>query len=110
MNDVRAFQPVGGETVAVANSATATAAVDLKTTWDTVVLTNSSTSATAYIRVTQYLDAASIPAGDAPTTTTDLPILPLSQIRIFVGIGLKVIRTIASAADGTLYITPGRGI
>lgn len=107
--DVRAFQPVGGQSVTVVNAVAATTAVALAQSWDTIVLTNTSSTAISYVRVTQQQDSTAI-TGDAPTTTADMPILPLSQIRIFVGIGLKVIRTIASAADGNIIITPGSGI
>ena len=109
---VFAFQPKEGATTRVANSATATPGVALPYDCDTVVLTNSSTTATVFVRVTQFLDST-LPAdaaANAPTVTTDMPILPNSQIRRAVGEGNKMIRTIASSADGFIYITPGTGV
>lgn len=109
--DFKPFSPVEGKTTTVANSASATAAVSIPRDCDTVVLTNSSTTATTFVRVTYYDNASDTMTGDAPTATADLPILPSQQIRRYVQAGrFKVIRTIASAADGNIYITPGSGI
>lgn len=108
--DFKPFCPVEGKTTTVANSATATAAVVLPFDSNTVVLTNGSTTATAFVRVTYYGSASDTMTGDAPTVLLDLPILPSQQIRRYVAPGHKVIRTIASAADGNIYITPGSGI
>jgi len=115
--DVRAFTPAEGGTITVANATSATATVAIPYDCDTVVLTNTSTTAISFVRVTYYnsaLDAASAVSGNtgtAPTATADIPILPGGQIRRGVQKGkAKVIRTIASAADGNLHITPGTGI
>lgn len=111
--NVFAFQPKEGATTTVNNATSATAQVILPYDCDTVVLTNTSSTAIVYVRVTQYQDASSPPAdasANAPTTTADFPILPLNQIRRAVGEGNKFIRTIASAADGTIKITPGTGV
>lgn len=108
--DVRPFAPAEGKTSTVVNATSATTAVEIPRDCDTVVLTNSSTSATVFVRVTYYGSDSDTATGAAPTTTTDLPILPSQQIRRYVGPGRKVIRTIASAADGNIYITPGSGI
>jgi hypothetical protein len=111
--EVFAFQPKRGGTTTVANSATATAQVVLPPDCDTVQLTNSSATAISFVRVTSYLDEGSPPAdaaANAPTATADIPILPASMIRVGVGEGYKIIRTIASAADGNIYITPGTGL
>lgn len=112
MRDVRAFNPIWGATTRVSNSATATAALVLPADSDTVALTNSSATATVFVRVTTYEDQGAPTTGDAPTATTDMPILPLSQIRIFTAAQgtPKLIRTIASAADGFIYVTPGKGV
>lgn len=107
---INPFSPVEGKTTTVANAVTATAAVALPFDCDVVVLTNSSTTATAFVRVTYYDNATDTMTGNAPTVLLDLPILPSSQIRRNVQPGrFKVIRTIASAADGNIYITPGTG-
>ena len=109
--DFKPFCPAEGATTPVANTGSATAAVVLPFDCDTVVLSNSSTTATVFVRVTYYASATDTMTGTAPTATTDLPILPNQQIRRFVSPGRhKVIRTIASAADGNIYITPGSGI
>lgn len=106
----RAFQPAWGATTSVTNATSATAAVVLPKTCDQVLLTNTSATARVHVYVTTYLDESSVPTGTAPTTSTGLPILPNSQIRVTVGPNCKVIRTIATAADGVILITPGDGI
>lgn len=110
MTDIRPFAPAEGKTTTVANATSATAAVELPQNCDTVVLTNSSLTAIVFVRVTYYGSDSDTATGTAPTATTDLPILPSQQIRRYLGPGRKVIRTIASAADGNIYITPGSGI
>lgn len=111
MNTNRLFAPAEGKTTTVANSATATAAVELPYDCDAVVLTNSSATATAFVRVTYYGSASDTATGVAPTVTTDYPVPPAQQVRRGVQPGVrKVIRTIASAADGNIYITPGSGL
>lgn len=103
------FNPAWGGTTAVTNATSATAAVALPKDCQQVLLTNTSTTARVHVLVTTYQDESSPPTGTAPTTSTGLPILPSGQIRVTVGPGLKVIRTIATAADGTILITPGNG-
>lgn len=105
-----AFQPAWNGTTNVTNATSATAAVVLPKSCEQVVLTNTSATARVHVIVSTYLDESSPPTGTAPTTSTGLPILPGGQIRVTVGSGLKVIRTIATAADGNLFITPGDGI
>lgn len=108
--DFKTFDPVEGKTTAVANSTSATSAVVLPVDCNGVAISNASATAICFVRVTYYDDANNVPTGDAPTVTTDMPILPGQQIRRSVQPGrYKVIRTIASAADGTVYITPGSG-
>lgn len=102
------FIPAEGKTTTVANSATATAAVEIPFDCDAIVLANSSATAITFVRVTYYASATDTMTGNAPTATVDFPILPASQIVRGVQSGKhKVIRTIASAADGNIYITPG---
>lgn len=102
------FIPVEGRTSVVANAAAATAAIELPYDSDAVVLANTSTTATTFVRVTYYLAASEIGAGDAPTVSADFPVLPSTQVVRAVQNGKhKVIRTIASAADGNIIITPG---
>lgn len=110
--NVFAFTPKEGATVTVNNATSATAQVVLPKDCTEVLLTNTSTSAIVYVRVTSYLDYTPPvdASANAPTTTADFPVLPLSQVRRGVGEGYKFIRTIASAADGTIKITPGSGI
>ncbi len=115
--DVRPFAPAEGGTTTVANSATVTATVALPYDCDTIVTSNSSATAISFVRVTYYnsaIDAAAAVTGNtgvAASVTVDLPILPGQQIRRYVQGGKhKVFRTIASAADGNIYITPGSGI
>jgi len=105
----RPFAPAWGSTTIVTNAVAATAAVVLPKECQQVLLTNTSTTARVHVMVTPYLDEATVPTGTAPTTSTGLAILPSGQIRVTVGPGLKVIRTIATAADGTIQILPGNG-
>lgn len=106
----RPFSPAWGNTTTVTNATSATAAVILPKTMDCVVLTNTSLTARVHVIVTVYQDETSPPTGDAPTTSTGLPILPNQQIRVYVGPRCKLIRTIATAADGSIIITPGSGL
>jgi hypothetical protein len=108
--DVRPFAPAWGNTTSVNNAAAATAAVVLPKDATCVVLTNTSLTARTHIMLTPYMDESTPPTGTAPTTSTGLPVLPNSQIRVYVGPGFKVLRTIATAADGAILITPGDGI
>ena len=105
----RPFAPAWGHTTSVTNNTSATAAVVIPKECQQVVLTNKSTSATVNVMLTPYLDEFDVPVGTAPTTSTGLAILPSQQIRITVGPGFKVIRTIADAVDGTIEIMPGNG-
>ncbi len=102
------FAPGWGGTISVTNAVAATAAVDIPSAAQVICLTNTSATARVHVVVTPY-DGATAPAGTAPTTSTGMPILPNQQIRIRVGPGNKVIRTIATAADGSIIITPGNG-
>ena len=104
------FSPAWGRTTSVTNATSATAAVALPKTSDEIALANTSATAIVYVMITPYMDEATVPTGTAPTSTTGFPVLPSSQVRLHVGPGLKVIRTIASAADGSIIITPGVGI
>jgi hypothetical protein len=115
MSEVRPFQAIGGKSFRVNNAVAATAQAVLPPTSDCVLLTNNSTTAIAYYRITQYLDAGDPPAdssANAPTTTTDCPIPASAQIRVYTAQdGMpKFIRLIASAADSYVTVTPGRGI
>ena len=102
------FNPGWGSEFSVTNAITATPAADLPTTCREVALTNTSATAEVRVFVTAY-DGVTTPTGTAPTMTTGLPVLPGQQIRIGVGLGRKVIRAIASAADGALMVNPGNG-
>jgi hypothetical protein len=102
------FAPGWGSTSTVTNATSATAAINLPPNAQEVLLTNTSATARVHVFVTTY-EGATVPAGVAPTTSTGLPILPGQQIRVRVGSYNKVIRTIATAADGEIIITPGNG-
>lgn len=102
------FDPAWNRTTAVTNATSATAAVSIPDSASSVLLTNTSTTARVHVTMTYYPDGV-IGAGAAPTTSTGLPIMPGAQIRVKLPIGAKVLRTIATAADGTIFITPGRG-
>lgn len=103
------FAPAWGATTSVTNATSATAAIVIPKSCEQVVLTNTSTTAISYVLVTVYQDQATVPTGDVPTATNSLPVLPGAQVRVTVGPGYKVIRTIASAADGAIIINPGNG-
>lgn len=105
---MRVFTPAWGSATSVSNSAAATAAVTLPFDSDSVLLTNTSATARTHVMMTYYPDGV-IGAGTAPTTSTGIPILPSQQIRVAVPIGAKVLRTIATAADGNIIINPGKG-
>lgn len=102
------FNPAFGAATVVANSATATAAVDLPRSCQEVALYNSSATALTVVYITPY-EGVTVPTGTAPTLTQGFAVPPGQLIRIRVGPGAKVIRTIASAADGNIWIMPGRG-
>lgn len=102
------FAPAWGNTTSVDNATSATAAVVLPKSCEQIVLTNTSATSRAHVTVTTYQEP-DVPTGDAPTTTSGLPILPGTQIRVTVGPGPKVIRTIATEADGAIILTPGNG-
>lgn len=105
------FNPGVNNTIAQAN-ATSSAGGSLPDWASQVVLTNTSATAIAYF----VCRALNSPADAGPTavigsgaTLGSLPVLPGQQIRITVAKGPKKFATIASAADGTLFITPGEG-
>lgn len=102
------FNPAWGSSTAVVNTGAATAAVDLPQTAQEVALTNTSATARVHVYVTPY-QGVTPPTGTAPTTSNGMPVLPGQQIRVRVGAGSKVIRTISTAADGLIIITPGNG-
>lgn len=107
------FNPSPGGTLAVTNATSATTPALLPNGCDTVVLYNGSATAVAYFRCSilfaQSDTGASATIPVAGGANGDFPIPPLSQIRITVGAGNKKFSVIASAADGTLFITPGTG-
>lgn len=108
--DFTPFSPAEGKTQLVANATSATAAMLFPQEVQTLAFTNSSATAIVFVRVTYYDNANDTMTGVAPTVTTDFPLLPNSQIRRFVAPGrFKAVRTIASAADGNTYVTPGTG-
>lgn len=104
--DPRPFQPVGGATVVIANAVSAATAT-VFTTGSELAFYNSSATAIAFIRVTR--EVLSTDPAQTATTTTDMPIPPGALIRLSFGLGRKAVSAIASAADGSLYVTPGHG-
>lgn len=114
MPSERPFNPHPGGSFVVANATSATTPALLSRDAEQVVITNTSTTATAYWRCINLTDSSD--AGQnavIPTTANpgigDFPIPPQAQIRITVGYGHKKFSIISSAADGNLIITPGKG-
>lgn len=105
--DKCAFSPAWGSTTSVSNATSATAAVVLPKNCNAVMLTNTSATARTHIMLTQFANESSPATGTAPTTSTGVPILPGGQVVLYVGPNLQVLRTIATAADGNIIITPG---
>lgn len=104
------FAPAYGSTTAVNNDTVPSTTVDLPASCSEVALTNTSATARVHVIVTPATDTTNFAAGGiTPTTSTGMPILPGQQIRIRVGSGRKVIRTIATSIDGQIIITPGNG-
>lgn len=111
--DIRPFQPKAGGTIAIANAIAASTPASLDESCDAVALYNTSETATAYWRC-QSLPLPTTAGANAVVPVAagaqgDMPIPPGGQIRLTVGSGLKKFSVIASAADGTLFITPGVG-
>lgn len=107
---IRPFDPGLNETILQANAITSQGGV-LPEDCGTVALYNTSATAVAYFVCTPTTGgvapiAAVVPAGGVPG---GFPVPPGQMVRITVPIGQKAYRTIASAADGNLLITPGRG-
>lgn len=106
---MQVFTPGWYDTIAVTNAATATAAVEIPFNARSVLITNTSLTARVHLLLTYYPDGIISGSGNAPTISTGLPVLPGQQIRVGLRNGAKVIRTIATAADGTTFLTPGEG-
>lgn len=106
---MQVFTPSWADTVSVTNAATATAAVTLPFNARSVLITNTSTTARVHLMLTYYPDGIISGSGDAPTTSNGLPVLPGQQIRVGLRNGAKVLRTIATAADGNTILTYGEG-
>jgi hypothetical protein len=105
------FDPGLNQTISQAN-ATSSAGGSLPADCSQVALTNTSATATAYFVCTQAQGSEAAVAAVVPASggaNGGFPILPGHQVRISVPFGPKLYRTIASAADGALLITPGRG-
>lgn len=109
---IRPFQPTAAGTIAQAN-AIASAGGSLPESCNVVALYNSSATATAFWECrTLNSPADAGPTAVVPVSggaTGGTPIAPGQQIRLTVAPGNKKYATIASAADGILYITPGQG-
>ena len=102
------FSPAWGSTIEIPNATSATAAVAIHKECTALLLANSSATARAHVMLTDYFsEGDALPTGDAPTTANGLVILPNSQIVVYVGPKLSVIRAIATAADGSLFVQPG---
>jgi len=102
-----AFSPAWGSTTNITNATSATAALVLPKNCNAVVLTNTSATARVHVMLTTFANESTVPTGTAPTTNDGLPILPGGQIVVYCGPNLNLIRTIATAADGNLIVTPG---
>jgi hypothetical protein len=107
--DYAPFQAKQGGTFVIANAVAASADTSvIDDTCASVLLYNSSLTAIAFYRIT-FFPTNALGAGGAPTVTTDVPIGPNSRVVVYTGTGYKKIRTIASAADGNVYVVPGNG-
>lgn len=102
------FNPAWTRSTVVTNAVAATAAVNLPPTCQEIALYNTSATALTVVAVTSY-EGVETPTGTAPTLTSGFPVPPGQLVRVRVGAGPKVIRTIASAADGNIWIVPGNG-
>jgi hypothetical protein len=106
------FDPGINQTIARANTTSSTGGA-LPDNADVVVLVNTSATATAYFVCTPLVQGSTAVAAVAPVAGGALgsfAIPPNSGlIRLTVPEGPKAYRAIASAADGNLLITPGRG-
>lgn len=109
---IRPFQPVPAGTIAQTN-AVASAGGTLPDACTVVAIYNSSATATVFweCRTLNSLADAG-PSAVIPVSggaSGGMPVPPSTQMRVTVGPGNKKYATIASAADGVLYITPGQG-
>ena len=105
------FDPGINQTISQAN-ATSSAGGVLPDSADSVVLKNTSATATAYFVCTPTVTGGSPVDAVIPVSggaVGSFPLLPGETNRVSVPEGPKTYRTIASAADGALLITPGRG-
>jgi hypothetical protein len=105
------FDPGINQTISQAN-ATSSAGGVLPDNANVVALYNTSATATAYFVCTPSVVGGTPVAAVVPASggaRGSMPVPPGAQIRIGVPEGPKAYRTIASAADGALLITPGRG-
>lgn len=95
----------------IANSASATAGLAIPNGSQEIALYNTSATALVVVRVTNYVGSVqpADSADNAPTMSLGFPVPPGQLIRLRVGPGNKFIRTIASAADGNIWIIPGNG-
>lgn len=114
MPSERPFNPAPLSTFYVANDTSASAAALLSDDAEQVFLYNSSQTAIAFFTcrninlITDDGPLAAVPTTDNPGVGA-YPVPPGANVRITVGYGHKKFSVIASAADGNLYITPGKG-
>lgn len=108
---MQAFDPGNNQTIAQAN-ATSSAGGSLPDSAASVVLYNTSATATAYFVCVAAPGTDAVPTAVVPSggTKGSLPIPPGQAYCVTVPHGPKKYATIASAADGTLFITPGFGM
>ena len=94
------FQPAYGTGFTVApsgTSASSTFSVDT----ENVVITNLSSSVTAYVRIGE---------GAQTATTADYPVLPSTQVSLSKGRYDNTVAYITGGSAGSLHILPGRGL
>lgn len=108
---MQAFDPGNNQTIAQAN-ATGSAGGSLPESAASVVLYNSSATATAYFVCIAAPGSDDVPTAVVPSDGTkgSLPVPPGQSYCVTVPRGPKKYATIASAEDGTLFITPGLGL
>lgn len=107
MSYTRPFCPKRGGTTTIANAVTASAAAALDAGCSEVMLFNSSTTAISFVRIDVV--PANSDTGGLATVAADLPVPPNGVVIVSPGVGFKFISVIASAANGSLYATPGHG-
>ena len=94
------FQPAYGSGVTVSPSGTS-ASTTMGLGSFGIVLTNLSSTVTAYVRIGE---------GAQTATTADYPVLPSTQVSLSKGRTDNTVAYITGGSAGSLHIIPGRGL